>query len=123
MLFSFWYNLPMKNNAKYYYYSPKQGRLPLFLADSLDICDPVLVFDQIMKKIGIEQYLKPEPLFRYGRTGYNCVNMLKTILFGFMDTGYASLRKLEDRCRVNIRHMYLMDYETPSYRAFGYFIN
>ena len=40
-----------------------------------------------------------------------------------MDTGYASLRELEDRCRVNIRYMYLMDHETPSYRAFGYFIN
>ena len=104
----------MKNNTEYYY-SPKQGRLPLFLADSLDICDPVLAFDQIMEEIGIEQYLKPEPLYRYGRPGYNRVNMLKTILFGFMDTGYASLRELEDRCRVNIRYMYLMDYETPSY--------
>lgn len=39
----------MKNNTEYYY-SPKQGRLPLFLADSLDICDPVLAFDQIMEK-------------------------------------------------------------------------
>ena len=112
----------MKNNTKFYY-SPKQGRLPLFLADYLDICDPVLAFDQIMEEIGMEQYLKPEPLYHYGRPGYNRVNMLKTILFGFMDTGYASLRELEDRCRVNIRYMYLMDHETPSYRAFGYFIN
>ena len=40
-----------------------------------------------------------------------------------MDTGYASLRELEDRCRVNLRYMYLMDDETPSYRSFGYFIN
>ena len=123
MFFSFWYNLSvMKNNTKFYY-SPKQGRLPLFLADYLDICDPVLAFDQIMEEIGMEQYLKPEPLYHYGRPGYNRVNMLKTILFGFMDTGYASLRELEDRCRVNIRYMYLMDHETPSYRAFGYFIN
>uniref|UniRef100_UPI002FE6DD1C transposase n=1 Tax=Enterocloster clostridioformis TaxID=1531 RepID=UPI002FE6DD1C len=37
-------------------------------------------------------------------------------------TGYASLRELEDRCKVNIRYMYLMDHETPSYRAFSYFI-
>ncbi|XBX03417.1 hypothetical protein QMP26_22975 [Enterocloster clostridioformis] len=62
----------MKNNTMSYY-SPKQGRFPVFLADSLDICDPVLVFDQIMEEIGIEQYLRP---------GYNRVNMLKTILFG-----------------------------------------
>ena len=53
----------MKNNTMSYY-SPKQGRFPVFLADSLDICDPVLVFDQIMEEIGIEQYLRPEPLYR-----------------------------------------------------------
>ena len=41
-------------------YSPKQGRLPVFIADLLDICDPVLTFDQIMEEIGIEQYLKPD---------------------------------------------------------------
>ena len=112
----------MNNNTKKYYNS-KQGRLPLFISDRLDICDPVLAFDKIMEEIGIEKYLKPEPLHKMGRPGYNRVNMLKTILFGFMDTGYASLRELEDRCKVNIRYMYLMDHETPSYRAFSYFIN
>ena len=105
------------------YYSPKQGRLPLFITDILDICDPVLAFDKIMEEIGIEQYLKPEPYNKLGRPGYNRVNMLKTVLFGFMDTGYASLRELEDRCKTNIRYMYLMDYETPTYRSFSYFIN
>ena len=112
----------MNNNTEKYYNS-KQGRLPLFISERLDICDPVLAFDKIMEEIGIEKYLKPEPLHKMGRPGYNRVNMLKTILFGFMDTGYASLRELEDRCRVNLRYMYLMDQETPSYRAFSYFIN
>ena len=105
------------------YYSPKQARLPLFIADILDVCDPVLAFDKIMEEIGIAKYLKPEPFNRMGRPGYNRVNMLKTVLFGFMDTGYASLRELEDRCRSNIRYMYLMDHATPSYRSFCYFIN
>lgn len=49
--------------------------------------------------------------------------MLKTVLFGFMTSGYISLRELEDNCKVNIRYMYLMDHATPSYRTFGYFIN
>lgn len=49
--------------------------------------------------------------------------MLKTVLFGFMTNGYCSLRELEDNCRVNLRFMYLMDHQTPSYRTFGYFIN
>lgn len=105
------------------YYNPKQGRLPLFITDVLDICDPVLAFDRIMEEIEIAKYLKPEPSHKIGRPGYNRVNMLKTVLFGFMDTGYASLRELEDRCKTNIRYMYLMDYETPTYRSFSYFIN
>jgi len=110
------------NNTRQYY-SPKQARLPLFITDILDICDPVLAFDKIMEEIEIAKYLKPEPSRKFGRPRYNRVNMLKTVLFGFMDTGYASLRELEDRCKTNIRYMYLMDYETPTYRAFSYFIN
>ncbi|EFC96968.1 transposase [Hungatella hathewayi] len=52
-----------------------------------------------------------------GRPGYNRVSIRKTILFGFMDTGYVSLRELEDRCKVNLRYMYLMDHETQNGRA------
>ena len=82
-----------------------------------------MAFDKIMEEIGIEKYLKPGPYSKLGRPGYNRVNMLKTALFGFMDTGYASLRELEDRCKTNIRYMYLMDYATPSCRSFSCFIN
>ena len=94
----------------------------MFIAESLDICDPVLAFDRIMEEIGIEKYLRPEKR-KYGRQGYDRVNMLKTVLYGFMDTGYVSLREMEDRCRVNLRYMYLMDSKTPSYHCFGDFIN
>lgn len=112
----------MKNNTKEYY-TPKQDRLPPLFSDILDVCDPVVTFDRIMEEIGIEKYLKPKPPCHRGRPGYDRVRMLKTVLFGFMDTGYASLRELEDRCRVNIRYRYLMDQEVPGYRTFGYFIN
>ena len=95
----------------------------MFIADSLDICDPVLAFDEIMEEIGIERYLKPKRYNPLGRPGYSRVNMLKTILFSFMDTGYAGLRGIDDRCKVNLRYMYLMEYETPSYHCFGDFIN
>lgn len=95
----------------------------MFIADSLDICDPVLAFDEIMEEIGIERYLKPKRHNPLGRPGYSRVNMLKTILFSFMDTGYAGLRGIDDRCKVNLRYMYLMEYETPSYHCFGDFIN
>ena len=81
-----------------------------------------MTFDHIMEEIEIAKYLK-NTTYTVGRKGYNSVNMLKTILFGFMDKGYISLRELEDECKVNIRYMYLMEYETPSYKTFGNFIN
>lgn len=105
------------------YSNSKQATLPLFLSDFLDICDPVLTFDRFMGGIDLEKYLNGIPVYRTGRIRYNPVNMLKTVLFGFMTQGYMSLRELEDNCKVNIRFMYLMDNEQPTYRTFGYFIN
>ena len=105
------------------YCNSKQGYLPLFLSDCLDLLDPVLTFDGLMGEIDLNKYLTDIPEYTTGRLRYNPVNMLKTVLFGFMTSGYCSLRELEDNCKVNIRFMYLMDHQTPSYRTFGYFIN
>lgn len=105
------------------YFKPKQGILPMFISDFLDICDPVLTFDKFVEGIDLDKYLKNIPVHETGRIRYNPVNMLKTVLFGFMTKGYMSLREFEDNCKVNIRFMYLMDNERPSYRTFGYFIN
>ena len=105
------------------YSNIKQGILPIFISDFLDICDPVLSFDEFMEGIDLNKYLKNIPVHDTGRIRYFPFNMLKTVLFGFMSQGYISLRELEDNCKVNIRFMYLMDNERPSYRTFGYFIN
>lgn len=105
------------------YNNPKQGYLPLFLSDCLDLLDPVLTFDRLMGGIDLNKYLTDIPEYTTGRLRYNPFNMLKTVLFGFMTSGYCSLREPEDNCKVNIRFMYLMDHHTPSYRTFGYFIN
>lgn len=105
------------------YYNSKQGILPIFISEFLDICDPVLSFDEFMEGIDLNKYLKKIPEHETGCIRYNPVNMLKTVIFGFMSQGYMSLRDLEDNCKVNIRFMYLMDNEKPSYRTFGYFIN
>ena len=110
------------NNQPKRYSNAKQGILPFFFSDFLDISDPVLVFDELMEAIDLEKYLKHVPVHKLGRIRYNPVNMLKTVLFGFMQEGYISLRALQDNCRTNIRFMYLMDHETPSYRTFSYFI-
>lgn len=105
------------------YSKPKQAVLPMFISDYLDICDPVLVFDRFMEEIDLEKYLNEIPAHEAGRIRYNPASMLKTVLFGFMTNGYISLRELADSCKVNLRFMYLMDRQTPSYRTFGYFIN
>ena len=105
------------------YSNPKQAVLPMLIQDYLDICDPVLTFDRFMGEIELEKYLKNIPQHYTGRLRYDPVSMLKTVLFGFMENGYISLRELEDQCKVNLRFMYLMDHQAPSYRTFGYFIN
>lgn len=110
-------------NINNIYSNPKQAVLPMLISDYLDICDPVLTFDRFMGEIKLEKYLKCLPKHYTGRLRYNPVSMLKTVLFGFMMNGYISLRELEDQCRINLRFMYLMEHETPSYRTFGYFIN
>jgi transposase len=76
-----------------------------------------------MEGIDLAKYLKNIQAHETGRNRYNPVDMLKTVLFGFMTQGYMSLRELEDNCKVNIRFMYLMNNKRPSYRTFGYFIN
>ena len=112
----------MKNNNTFNS-NPKQAVLPMLIQDYLDICDPVLTFDRFMGGIDLEKYLKNIRKHYTGRLRYDPVSMLKTVLFGFMTNGYISLRELEDQCRVNLRFMYLMGHEVPSYRTFGYFIN
>ena len=78
------------------YCNSKQGYLPLFLSDCLDLLDPVLTFDRLMGGIDLNKYLTDIPEYTTGRLRYNPVNMLKTVLFGFMTSGYCSLRELED---------------------------
>lgn len=39
----------------------------MFIADSLNICDPILAFNQIIDKIEIEKHLKPEPSYHLER--------------------------------------------------------
>lgn len=81
-----------------------------------------MVFDRFMEGIDVSKYLTDVLKHWRGRSRYNPVDMLKTVLFAFADKGYCSLRELEENCKVNIRYMYLMNWEMPSYRTFGYFI-
>ena len=59
------------------YNNPKQGYLPLFLSDCLDLLDPVLTFDRLMGVIDLNKYLTDIPEYTTGRLRYNPFNMLK----------------------------------------------
>ena len=77
------------------YCNSKQGYLPLFLSDCLDLPDPVLTFDRLIGWIDLNKYLTDIPEYTTGRLRYNPVNMLKTVVFEFMTSGYCSLREPE----------------------------
>ena len=70
----------MKNSTTTYS-STRQGYLPLFLSDCLDLLDPVFTFDRFMEGIDIQKYLRDVPEHKSGRLRYNPVNMLKTYRF------------------------------------------
>ena len=53
----------------------------MFFADMLNICDPVLTFDELMEEVNIKRYLPERPHGKKGRRGYNRVNMLKTVTY------------------------------------------
>ena len=77
-----------------------------------------------MGGIDLNKYLTDIPEYTTGRLRYNPVNMLKTVLFGFMTSGYCSLREywkttaksISDSCISWITRLH-------HYRTFGYFIN
>ena len=92
----------MKNLAVYYD-TPKQGTLPAFFSECLDITDLVFTFERCMEGIDLRKYLSKLPAHELGRIRYNPVNMLKTVLFGFMDeiikrTGQVFKNTLFETC-------------------------
>lgn len=104
------------------YYIIEQARMPMFISNFLDPTDPVFAFNELMKGIDLTKYINYSNA-TCGRYGYNQVDMLKTVLFGFMDGGYSSLRDLEKKCKTDLRYIWLMKDNQPSYRTFCNFIN
>lgn len=74
-----------------------------FFSECLDITDPVFTSDRCMEGIDLRKYLSKLPAHELGRIRYNPVNMLKTVLFGFMDeiikrTGQVFKNTLFETC-------------------------
>ena len=79
-------------------------------------------FLEIISNIDLKKYLC-KPLKFKGRLGYDTLDLLKVVLFGFTLDGYVSLRKLESYCKNDIRFMFLMRCQKPSHMTFSNFIN
>ena len=102
---------------------PKQLKLPLEIETLIPVSDIVYSFCEIVDSIDLSQYVVTKEN-NTGRPKYNQINLLKVVLFSFMENGYLSLRKIEKSCKTDIRYMYLLDgMKVPTYVSIGSFIN
>ena len=99
-------------------YSAEQLKLPLDLSIKIDETDPMWSFLEVVREVNLNKYLKKHK----GNQGHNDRMMMKTVLFAYMNQVY-SLRQMEEKCRTDIRFIYLSEEERPSHMAFQRFIN
>ncbi|MDO5557722.1 MAG: transposase [Clostridia bacterium] len=77
---------------------------------------------EIIDCIDLNSYFVKEG-YKIGRPRYSRINLLKIILFAFMENGYLSLGGIEKSCKTDIRYMYLLDdMDAPSFVTIGNFI-
>lgn len=101
-------------------YNAFQLSLPLDLEIKINPDDEVVSFLKALEGVNLYKYLKRKE--RRGRKGYDNVMLLKVVLFARM-IGECNLRHLESLCRHDIRFMYIMNEETPSFMTFERLLN
>lgn len=70
----------------------------------------------------ILQNAKDDRMLAGGRPRFNRYDMFATILYGFAFRS-ATLRELETSCKYDLRFIYLMEQEQPTYTVFSTYIN
>ena len=101
------------------YFNPKQLKLPLSFEILIPFDSEARTFDEVFRRIDFKQYLVSKS--DVGREGYNSVNMLKLILFCYMEN-ITSSREIEKAARNDIRVMWLTDELKPSHQTINQFI-
>lgn len=99
-------------------YTPYQLRLPIDLSLVIDKLDPMWSFLEIVNSINLRRFIRSHK----GNQGYDPIMMMRVILFAYMNHVY-SLRAIEEKCKTDIRFMYLCQDERPSFMAFQRFIS
>ena len=101
----------------------------MFLVPSLDLevkeKEKMMRFLNLLDNSGvgniINRYVKNNTTSG-GRPGYNYYRLFATVLYGFAFNRYT-LRELEDACKYDLRYIFLMEQQTPTYTKFCEFIN
>ncbi len=93
-----------------------QLRLPLEYTIIIPEDDEIHTFLKVMGRIDTTKYL-PKKKGR-GRKGYDQKKMLMTVLFAYMNN-LTSLRDIEKATKRDIRFMYLMEDESPTFKTIG----
>lgn len=102
------------------YYISDQPVLPLETAVKIDINDPVISFAMAMKGVDFSKYYTNKT--HRGNQGYNKKSMMLIVLFAHMIKVHK-LREIEDRCKYDLRFMWLSEEICPSHATIGNFIN
>ena len=104
-------------------FTTKQG--VLFYSYTFDVKElgKINKFLSLLEESGVAEIIKGYVTdSTTGRTQYDIYKMLAAVIYGFAQ-GSGTLRALEDRCRYDIRFMYILDGMPPSYASFCNFIN
>ena len=110
------YNLYMENKIQQQNdYNALQLSLPIDLGIKINSDDEVVSFLKALEGVNLNKYLKRSEC--RGRKGYDNVMLLKVVLFARM-IGFGDVRSMESLCKHDIRFMYIMKEETPSFMAF-----
>ena len=100
---------------------------PLFLYLTIEVKEKEKLEDYLsfLSKSGVYDLLdfkSEEQLKKGGRPEYKPADLLAVILFGFA-FNKSSIRDLQEACKYDLRFIYLIRQETPSYKIFANFIN
>lgn len=88
------------------YFNSKQLSFPVLIENLISPDSTAITFEETFSKLDLSKFFKINNYEIRGRKSYNKINMLKLILFNYMEKRY-SLREIEKSTKNNIEVMWL----------------
>lgn len=108
------------------YYNTRQTFFILSSTIKVEETKKIDKFLELLDKSGVcdllNNQISHDDKSKGGRPSYNVYNMLAAIIYSFA-FNKASLRNIEDLCIHDLRLIYIMENQTPTYKTIGNFIN